>query len=135
LHLGATKDGQQLPSTDARIAWLAQPDPAATRYATFTRTVQDLLWEDRCVWRILNKSLYGAVVAAERVHPDQIDFVTDPRNPDKVATWIIDGQEVANPLDQLVIFDGAGIGGLSRFGFELLTLYGQLQTAAGRYAE
>lgn len=133
LHLGATdSNGVQLPLTDQRIAWMQQPDPQATRYSTFSRTVQDLIWEDRCVWKVLDRTLLGAVVAAERLHPNRVDTVAHPRDPDKVQTWIVDGEET--PTSQLVVFDGAGIGGLARFGFELLTLYGQLQTAAGRYA-
>lgn len=126
------KDGQRLPAGDPRVSWLAQPDPTTTRYWTIARTIQDLIWRDRAVWRITDRTLMGSLASAERLHPNRIDVVTHPLDPDRVTKWIIDGQET--PTSQLVIFDGAGLGGLARYGFELLTLYGQLQAAAGRYA-
>lgn len=132
LHLGATLNGQSLPPADARVAWLQQPDPTQSLFWTMTRTVQDLIWRDRCVWKISDRNLLGGVVGGERLHPNRVDTVAHPLDPDRIQTWIIDGKET--PTSQLVIFDGAGIGGLAKFGYELLTLYGQLQTAAGRYA-
>lgn len=132
LHLAGYKDGVRLPAADPRVSWLQQPDPTQTPYWTFARTAQDLIWRDRCVWKVTDRSLYGGLVTAERLHPNRVDTVTHPRDPDRILQWIVDGEET--PASQLVIFDGAGLGGLARYGFELLTLYGQLQAAAGRYA-
>ena len=112
--------------------WLTQPEPRRTRQTTITRTIQDLIWRDRAVWRVTDTSAWGAPVAFERVNPARISTVTDPLDPDRVEKWIIDGREV--PERRLVVFDGAGLGGLTRYGYDLLTIYGQLQAAAGRYA-
>ena len=123
--------GEVLPLTGDR-QWLAQPERRRTRAVTIARTVQDLIWHDRAVWRIADTSSWGAPVAFERIHPSRVQTIPNPHDPDLVDTWIIDARET--PEARLVIFDGAGIGGLTRYGYELLTIYGQLQAAAGRYA-
>ena len=127
--------GTRLPATDPRGAWLTQPDPRRTLQWILTKTVRDLVWRDTCVWRITDRTLYRAPVAATRIHPNRIQRVDDPLDPDTVRTWIIDGTEYAAGHPDLIVFDAAGLGGLTRYGLPLLTLYGQLQAAAGRYAE
>lgn len=130
---GWNADGDRLAATDSRTAWLAQPDPARSSQYTITRTTEDLIWQDRAVWRIRDRSLPSMLpVAAERIRPSRIDTITHPLDPDTVETWIIDGAEVAP--SELIVFEAAGLGGLERYGWDLLTLYGQLQAAAGRYA-
>ena len=124
-------DGRMLESTGDR-AWLAQPEMQRPRQWTMSKTLQDLVWHDRAVWRIVNTSAWGVPVAFERINPKRIQTVADPLDDDLVDTWIIDGRQ-ARP-DDLLVFDGAGLGGLRRFGYDLLTIYGQLQAAAGRYA-
>lgn len=114
------------------VAWLAQPEPSRTRSWLIRRTVSDLIWHDRAVWRIVDRSSWGVPTRFERLHPHRVDVVPDPIDPDRVASWIVDGRETDE--SRLVIFDGAGIGGLHRYGYDLLTIYGQLQAAAGRYA-
>lgn len=123
--------GEVLPTTGDR-AWLAQPEKRRTRDSTLRRTLSDLIWNDRAVWRVADRSSWSAPVAFERIHPSRIQTIDNPRDPDLVDTWIIDAQETKE--SGLVIFDGAGIGGLNRYGYDLLTIYGQLQAAAGRYA-
>ena len=125
----------RLPTTDPRAAWLTQPDPTATLQWTLTRSISDLVWYDRAVWQVADRTLLGTPTAAIRLHPNRIDTLPDPDDPDRVATWIVDGAPVTNPATSLFVFDGAGIGGLRRYGFELLDLYGKLQSAAGRYAD
>lgn len=125
--------GVALDPTDPRVAWLTQPDPRRTYQWTMGRTMQDIFWHDRCVWRITNRTITGQPVAATRVHPQRIDVLTDPHDPDTVVQWIIDGAQVSE--DALIVFDGAGLGGMAHWGYELLTLYGELQAAAGRYAK
>ena len=99
-----------------------------------TKTIQDVIWRDRSVWRITDRTVSNLLHAAiERIHPSRIDTISDPRDDELVNTWLIDGTP-ANPHN-LIVFDGAGMGGLQRYGFELLTLYGELQAAAGRYAK
>ena len=124
-------NGTRLDSKGDR-AWLAQPEARRTRQATLTRTVQDLIWHDRGVWRIVDRSAWGVATTFEWIAPSRISTVPNALDDSTVDTWIIDAREV-RPAD-LVIFDGAGIGGLRRYGADLLTIYGQLQAAAGRYA-
>lgn len=134
-RLAAAEGPNRLPLTDPRVAWLAQPDPRRTSQWLLNRTVSDLVWRDRCVWKITDRTLYGTPLGVERIHPERVDTITAPNDPDTVDAWVIDGREVTDPLAAgYVVFDAAGLGGLRRFGWELLTLYGQLQTAAGRYA-
>lgn len=123
--------GEVLPLTGDR-AWLAQPERRRTRQTTLTRTLSDLIWRDRAVWRVVDTSSWGAPVAFERIHPHRISTIDNPLDPDVVDKWIVDSKET--PESRLVIFDGAGMGGLARYGHDLLTIYGQLQAAAGRYA-
>jgi hypothetical protein len=66
------------------------------------------------------------------VQPSRIAVITDTWDTDAVTTWVIDGKEV--PARDLVVFDFAGMGGLKRWGVELLELYVDLQEAAGKYA-
>lgn len=125
----------RLPAADQRAAWLAQPDPTKTLQWTLTKTVTDLVWQDCCLWSIEDRTLLGTPTAALRVHPSRVDAQRDPLDPDRVVQWTIDGRPVTNPQTKLIVFDGAGLGGLRRYGFELLELYGKLQAAAGRYAD
>lgn len=130
--IGWDRAGRFLPPNDRRVAWLEQPDRTELRPWTIRRTLSDLVWYDRSVWRRHDEYLDGVPVKADRVHPDRVDTLPDPHDPDRVVTWIVDGVEV--PRSQLIVIDGAGVGGLRRYGLDLLELYGQLQAAAGRYA-
>lgn len=124
--------GGEVPPTDRRVAWLAKPDSVEELPWTIARTMSDLVWHDRSVWRITDELVTGHPVKADRVHPSRVDVLTNPLDPDRVDKWLIDGREV--PRSRLIIAAGGGIGGLERYGYDLLTLYGQLQAAAGRYA-
>lgn len=131
--IGWHTDGRAVAPTDRRIKWLRQPDRSETLSWTLWRTFDDLMWQDRSVWRIVDRYVDGAVAKADRVHPNRVDTLTNPHDPDRVDVWLIDGVETSR--SDLIVMNGAGIGGLQRYGHELLTLYGQLQAAAGRYAE
>lgn len=130
--IGWDEHGRFLAPTDHRVAWLRQPDTTMPLFWTLRRTLTDLVWHDRSVWLIRDERIDGTPVKADRVHPNRVDTITDPLDPDRVVSWIIDGREV--PRSKLIVHDGAGVGGLKRYGWDLLTLYGQLQAAAGRYA-
>ena len=125
--------GAALKRTDQRVAWLAQPDTQQNLDWTIRKSISDLVWYDRSVWLKRDETLSGVPVKADRVHPTRVDTVSDPLDSDRVDTWIIDGQEVSR--NKLIVLDGACVGGLRRYGWDLLNLYGQLQAAAGRYAE
>jgi HK97 family phage portal protein len=124
----------RLPADDPRVAWLRQPDPAATLQSMLFRTIDDGIWYDRAVWQILDRNVASMPVKFRRVAPARISTVPNALDPDQVDTWIVDGREITNPARQLVVFDFAGLGGLKRWGVELLDLYLDLQAAAGRYA-
>lgn len=129
----AELDGRPVPPADRRISWLKHPDTVETLTWTLWRTFEDLIWHDRSVWRIQDRYIDGIPAKADRLHPNRVDVVAHPLDPDRVDTWIIDGQ--ATPRAGLIVIAGGGVGGLQRYGFDLLTLYGQLQAAAGRYAQ
>lgn len=128
--------GIERQAVEGSLAWLNQPQPGRTRQWIVTRTILDVLWYDRCVWKITDRTLFGSVSSVERVHPNRVQTIPHPMDPDTIETLIVDSQSYTDWLSAgYVIFDGAGLGGLQRFGYELLTLYGDLQTAASRYAK
>lgn len=131
----ATQGNDRLAAGDSRTSWLYQPDPRRTCQWLVTKTMLDLMWQDRCVWKIADRTLFGTATAVERIHPDRVQTVPDPMDPDTIDTLVVDGHSYSDPLAAgFLIFDGAGLGGLRQFGYDLLTLYGELQAAAGRYA-
>lgn len=134
-QLVAREGDRLLPADEPRASWLTQPDPRRTLQWILYKTLHDGIWRDRAVWRILDRSVTLQPVKFERVHPQRIDTITDPRDPDTVAEWIIDGRTITDPDRELLVFDFAGLGGLRKFGYGLLDLYGKLQEAAGNYAD
>lgn len=130
--LSAWAGQARLPADDIRSSWLRQPDPTATLQSLLFGTIDDGIWYDRAVWKILDRNVAGMPVKFRRIAPSRISTVPNTLDPDSVDTWIIDGTEV--PRRQLVVHDFAGLGGLRRWGADLLALYLDLQTAAGRYA-
>lgn len=130
--LSAWQGRNRLDANDPRVPWLAQPDPTRTLFTTLYHTIDDGIWFDRAVWKILDRDVAGMPVKFRRIQPGRISTVMDTWDDDQVSTWIIDGQAV--PARDLVVFDFAGMGGLKRWGVELLELYIDLQEAAGKYA-
>lgn len=130
------RTGQQLDDTDARSSWLSQPEPGRTSFATLAYLIDDGLWHDKAVIRA-TRTIYGTVAYIERVHPSRWQPIYQGNDPDTVASWVVDGRTYspAQFADAgFLAFDFAGLGGLRRLGFPLLSLYGDLQAAAGRYA-
>lgn len=125
--------GAKLTETDPRTAWLRQPDPKRTLAHLLFRSMDDLIWYDRAVWKILDRNTSLLPVKFERIAPGRVDTISNPLDEDDIQVWIIDGKET--PVRDLVPILGAGLGGLRRFGFDLLDLYLDLQTAAGKYAK
>jgi hypothetical protein len=126
LKLSAWKGKVKLPVE--AFPWLQQPDPARTSQTMLSATVRDLIWHDRCVWRDLGGNQYQRV-RADRVAP--VPLADDPDGvPDR---YMISGVEV--PATRLVVFDGAGMGGLRKFGAPLLEMYLRLMEAAARNAD
>lgn len=130
--LSAWQGRNRLEAGDPRAPWLSQPDPARTLFHTLYHTVDDGIWFDRTVWRILDRDVAGYPVKFRRLQPSRISTVVDPWDDDLVTQWTIDGSPVA--ARDLLVFDFAGMGGLKRWGVELLELYVDLQEAAGKYA-
>lgn len=118
-------------------AWLGQPEPGRPLYATLKRTVDDLIWHDRAYWRPCDwyvsaqprdkwRPARFGYVSAERVTPlHDLDNLDAPP-----VAHLVDGDRVEN----LVCFDGAGLGGLRFAGWTMLDLYARLFDAADNYA-
>lgn len=135
LTFAAWEGGTRLDATDPRCAWMAQPDPTRTRQWLLSKTIDDLLWHDKCVWAV-ERDLAGRAKYFRRVHPERWQANPSPRDPDTTESWLLDGR-LMTPAEFAVghlVFDGAGLGGLRRFGWSILELYADLQAAAGRYA-
>lgn len=133
--LYAEQDGSRLSPNDPRSAWLRQPDPLHTRGWLITKTLDDAMWYDRCVWNF-ERNIAGQPARFRRVHPTRYSTLDEPGDPDTVAAWIIDG-EMRTPAEfrrDHIVFEWGGIGGLRRYGAPLLALYADLQAAAGNYA-
>jgi hypothetical protein len=127
LKLSAWKGKVKLPVE--AYPWLQQPDRDRTSQTLLGTTVRDLIWHDRCVWRDLGANQY------QRIRPDRVAPVPlDVDDLDGVpAAWIVAG--VRTPADRLVVFDGAGLGGLRKFGAPLLDMYLRIMEAAARNAD
>ena len=112
--------------------WLHQPDPDRTLMWSLHKVVEDLIWHDRAYWKV-ERNIAGQVAYLTRVRVDRVQEVHDPNDIDKPMQLLLDGNRISS--DRLLKFDGAGVGGLDRFGADLLLLYVALQDAAGRYAD
>lgn len=126
----------RLPPDDRRTSWLTQPDPDVTVPAMLSRTLRDVIWRDRSYWRVLPGGRFvGSSLPSQfrYVSADRVLPLHDPDDVDHIRGYMLDGRPIERA--DLVVFDGAGLGGLRRFGWPLLELYGKLQAAAGRYAD
>jgi HK97 family phage portal protein len=133
--LSAWRDGIRLRDEQlaaAGLTWLHQPDPQKTLTTTLVGTLQDAIWRDRSYWLVLDRYVNGYPAQFRRLQPDRVSVVEDVHDPDLLETVIVDGQPV--PLRRVVMHNWSGIGGLRRWGFEILDLYLALQAAAARYA-
>jgi hypothetical protein len=134
--LRAWSNGELLAEADPRCAWLRQPEPNRTPFNTWALVIDDGLWHDKAVIRATN-NIGGITSYIERIHPQRWSYTNAPNDPDTVESWTVDGRQYTPgqfALAGFVAFDFAGLGGLRLFGYELLSLYGDLQAAAGRYA-
>ena len=134
--LTAWEGGVQLAEDDPRCSFLRQPEPTRPRYNTLALLLDDGLWFDKSVFRVF-RTVLGTTAYVERIHPQRWQATYAPNDPDTVLSWSVDGASYTPSqfaTAGFVVFDFAGMGGLRRFGWELLSLYGDLQAAAGRYA-
>ena len=130
--LAAWRDGQRL-EPDEEPTWLDQPDPQKTLSTTLNGTLRDAIWHDRSVWRILSRySNDNLPRHMRRIQPERVSITPDQYDPDLLSELTIDGEP--QPLSNAIVFNWAGVGGLQRWGFDILDLYRELQAAAGRYA-
>ena len=111
-------------------AWLTQPDPKRTAQTVLHALIEDLIWSDRAYWRV-ERDLAGAPKYFYRVRPDRVLELPNPNDVDLPGGRLLDGK----PAPEMIMFDGAGIGGLERFGAPLLDIYQQLQQSAVTYAD
>ena len=121
-------------ATDAVVspapAWLAQPDPKRTLQTSLHALIEDLIWSDRSYWRV-TRDITGAAKFFTRVRPDRVLELPNPNDVDLPGARLLDG----SPAPELIHFDGAGLGGIEKFGAPLLDLYVTLQESAGNYAD
>lgn len=124
--------GTRLPTTDARAAWITNPEPGRALGWLLAATITDGIWHRYSVWKIADRTAFGAIIATERIHPNRWQAHPDSRDPDRIASWTIDG----TPTDpsRLVVFDFSHLGGVRRIGWPLLSLYSDLMAAAANYA-
>ena len=127
--------GYRLGDATPGTAFLRQLEPRRTMFRSLATMLDDAIWYDRSLWRV-ERNIGGQTAYLERIHPQRIQDVRDPRDPDTVTDWYIDGRHYTDAALSAghVVFDWAGMGGLRRLGLPLLELYGDLQVAAGRYA-
>lgn len=127
--------GYRLGDATPGTAFLRQFEPRRTMFRSLATLIDDGVWFDRSVWRV-QRDIGQRTAFLERVHPQRIQAIPDPLDPDTVASWWIDGRHYTDEelAADHVVFDWAGMGGLRRLGLPLLNLYGDLQVAAGRYA-
>lgn len=128
-----TEDGVGVSMSDPRVAWINRRPAGRPMSWLLHRSVDDLVWYDRSVWRITDRYVNGDVAQADRLHPDRYQPIPHPLDPDITDRWIVDGRDT--PHSQLITLGGTGLGGLQAFGDPLLSLYLDLQNAASRYAK
>jgi hypothetical protein len=127
--------GYRLSDQTPGTAFLRQLEPRRTMFRSLATVLDDAIWYDRAVLKV-ERNILNQTAYLERIHPQRIQVVNDPRDPDTVTDWYIDGVHHTDEslFASHVVFDWAGMGGLRRLGLPLLELYGDLQVAAGRYA-
>ncbi|HMT50297.1 MAG TPA: phage portal protein [Dietzia sp.] len=124
--------GDRLPDRDPAHAWLRNPEPGRAPGWLIAKTLTDGIWHGRSVWRVTDRTLLGAPVKSERIHPNRVTAHPDQRDPDRVSSWVIDGSPV--PVENLLVFDFSHLGGLQRIAWPILSLYADLMAAAANYA-
>lgn len=134
--LSAWAGDTQLAATDPRASWLRQPMPGRTLMWAIAKTLDDGLWHDRSVWAA-DPDIAGRWTRFSRVHPSRVTTIANSHDPDEVDGWVKDGTLYSDAEFRAkhLVFDFAGLGGLDRFGAQLLDLYADLQVAAGNYAK
>lgn len=127
--------GYRLGDATPGTSFLRQFEPRRTMFRSLAACLDDAIWYDRSIWKV-ERDIAGRTAYLERVHPQRVQDVRDPRDPDTVTDWYVDGRHYTDAAlaESHVVFDWAGMGGLRRLGMPLLNLYGDLQVAAGRYA-
>lgn len=105
--------------------FLNQPSKATTYSAEMMRLINDLMLHDRAYWRILERTWDNFPAAIMRL--PAIDVV------ESNGETLYKG--VAVPINQLIRFDGDGLGGWLKTGYTAITTAAAIEDATFRYAE
>ena len=106
-------------------SFLMQPSRNTTYGAEMMRLVNDLLLYDRAYWRVIERTWDNFPAAIVRL--PAIDVV------ETNGEVLYRGQAV--PLNQIIRFDGDGLGGWLKTGYTAITTAAALEDATFRYAE
>ena len=113
-------------------AFLRQPCKLTTYTAVMARTVSDLLLYDEAYWRITERTWDGFPAAIVHMPFDQLSQTPDPRDP--MAEFPTDGTVYWNgvriPNNQVIRFDGDGLGGWLVTGAAAVNTAAALEAAA-----
>ena len=113
-------------------AFLRQPSRLTTYSAIMARTLSDLLLYDEAYWRVVERTWDGFPAAIDYMPYDQISQTPDPRDP--LAEFPNDGTVYWNgvriPNDQVIRFDGDGLGGWLVTGAAAVNTAAALEAAA-----
>lgn len=105
--------------------FLMQPSKGTTYSAEMMRLVNDLLLHDRAYWRVIERTWDNFPAAIVRL--PAIDVV------ESNGEVLYKGSPV--PLNQLIRFDGDGLGGWLKTGYTAITTAAALEDATFRYAD
>lgn len=118
-------------------AFLRQPSRQSTYTAVMARTVTDLLLHDEAYWRVVERTWDGFPAAIDYMPWDEISQTPDPSNP--MAEFPNDGTVYWNgvrvPNNQVIRFDGDGLGGWLKTGAAAVNTAAALEAAALQSAQ
>ncbi len=106
-------------------SFLMQPSKGTTYSAEMMRLVNDLLLHDRAYWRVIERTWDNFPAAIVRLPAIDVTEVNGE----------VLYRGVAVPLNQVVRFDGDGLGGWLKTGYTAITTAAALEDATFRYAD
>ena len=105
--------------------FLMQPSKATTYSAEMMRLVNDLLLHDRAYWRVIERTWDNFPAAIVRLPAIDVTEIN--------GEVLYRGTAV--PLNQVIRFDGDGLGGWLKTGYTAITTAAALEDATFRYAD
>ena len=130
--------GARIPTSsntdDVSGSFLRRPDPKRTRAALIAATVDDLFFYDWAFWWIGDALDRDGRLIPRAVQHLPFHEVNYSKDRDGHKVWAVNGEVLtADKARRLVVFEGAGVGGVLAAGQTILTAL-ELELAAWRYA-